>query len=59
MMRAIFGKNAVEIKVFHERGPRYISPEDLVTFLVAKVNETSTRQILKQTDPLGIMDNES
>jgi hypothetical protein len=58
MMRAIFGKNAVEIKVFHERGPRYISPEDLVTFLVAKVNETSTRQILKQTDPLGIMDNE-
>jgi hypothetical protein len=59
MIRALFGKNAVEIRVFHERGPRYISPEDIVTFLVAKVNETSTRQILKQTDPLGIMDNES
>lgn len=49
MMRVVFGKNAVEIRVFHERGPRYISPEDLVTFLVAKVNETSTRKVLKKT----------
>jgi hypothetical protein len=47
MMRAVFGKNAVEIRVFHERGPRYISPEDIVTFLVNKINATSTRKILK------------
>jgi hypothetical protein len=49
IMRAIFGKNTVEIRVFHERGPRYISPEDLVTFLVTKVNETSARGVLKKT----------
>ena len=58
MMRAIFGKNAVEVRVFHERGPRYISPEDLVTFLVTKVNETSARKILKKTTPSELVENE-
>ena len=47
MMRVAFGKNVVEIRVFHERGPRYVSPEDLVAFFVTKVNETSKRKILK------------
>ena len=50
MIRTIFGKNAVEIRVFHERGPRYISPEDIVKFLVNKVNETSARKILKEIE---------
>ena len=58
MMRALFGKNAVEIRVFHERGPRYIPPEDLVTFLVTKVNETSARNILKKTSPSEMAENE-
>jgi hypothetical protein len=48
MLRTIFGKSAVEIQVFHERGPRYISPEDIVTFLVNMINETSRRKILKK-----------
>ena len=47
MMRVTFGKNVVEIRVFHERGPRYVSPGDLVAFFVTKVNETSKRKILK------------
>lgn len=53
LMRLIFGKNAVEIQVFHERGPRYISPEDIITFLVNKVNKTSSRKTLKkiETEP--------
>ena len=50
MMRAVFGKNAVEIQVFHERGPRYISPEDITTFLVNEVNKTSSRRILKKVE---------
>jgi hypothetical protein len=50
VMRTVFGKNVVEIQVFHERGPRYISPEDLVTFLVNMVNETSARKILKKIE---------
>jgi hypothetical protein len=51
MLRVIFGKSAVEIRVFHERGPRYISPEDIVTFLVNMVNEASKRKFLKRIEP--------
>jgi hypothetical protein len=51
MLRVIFGKNSVEIQVFHERGPRYISPEDIVTFLVNMINATSTRKVLKKIEP--------
>ena len=29
MIRFVFGKDSVEIRVFHERGPRYFSPEDI------------------------------
>lgn len=50
MMRAVFGKNTVEFRVFHERGPRYISPGDLVTFLVNEVNKTSSRRTLNRVE---------
>jgi hypothetical protein len=51
LMRVVFGKNSVEIQVFHERGPRYISPEDIITFLVNEVNKTSSRRTLKSVEP--------
>jgi hypothetical protein len=51
MIRIIFGENAMETRVFHERGPRYISPEDIVTFLVNKVNEAAARKTLKRFEP--------
>ena len=41
MIRAAFRKETIEIQVFHERGPRYISPEELTTFIFEKVNEAS------------------
>ena len=51
MLRLSFGeKGAVQALVFHERGPRYISPEDLLAFIVGKVNGTSKRKALKLTD---------
>ncbi len=51
MLRVGFGEsNAVELQVFHERGPRYISPEELVNFVVGKVNDGSARKILKPND---------
>jgi hypothetical protein len=50
LMRLVFGKNSVEIQVFHERGPRYISPQDLVTFLVNEINETLARKMLKRVE---------
>lgn len=51
MLRTIFRKDMFEVQVFHERGPRYISPEDLTTFIYNKVNEASSknRKALKKT----------
>lgn len=46
--RFVFGEGDVELQVFHERGPRYVSPRDIVAFLVDRINETSTRRILKK-----------
>ncbi len=43
MLRTVFGKDTLEVQVHHERGPRYISPEDLTMFIFSKVNAESTR----------------
>jgi hypothetical protein len=51
MTRFIFGEGAVELQVFHERGPRYFSPKDIVAFLIDRINETSARRILKKIKP--------
>ena len=50
MLRSVFSKDTFEVQVFHERGPRYISPEELGAFIFTKVNEASTgnRKILKK-----------
>jgi hypothetical protein len=50
MIRFAFSKDTMEMRVFHERGPRYISPEDIVAFLVNKVNEVPRRKILKKIE---------
>jgi hypothetical protein len=51
MLRTVFSKEMLEVQVFHERGPRYISPEELTAFIFNKINETSSskRKILKKT----------
>jgi hypothetical protein len=52
MIHFAFGVvDMVELQVFHERGPRHTSPEDVVRFLVGKVNEASGRKILKKVEP--------
>ena len=52
MLRTIFSKDMLEVQVFHERGPRYISPEELTAFIFIKINECSSgkRKILKKTN---------
>jgi hypothetical protein len=51
MIRIEFGeKGTVETQVFHERGPRYISPQDLVVFIAHKLNGLSTRKTLRSID---------
>ena len=51
MLRTVFSKDMFEVQVFHERGPRYISPEELTSFIFDKINEASggKRKILKKT----------
>jgi hypothetical protein len=50
MLRLQFSKGEVEFRVFHERGPRYISPEDLTLFIANKANEGLVRKILKRKE---------
>jgi hypothetical protein len=46
MIRFIFNKNSMNVQIFHERGPRYTSPEDIANFVLKKINEASSRKIL-------------
>ncbi len=50
MMRLLFSKGEVEFDLFHERGPRYLSPEDLVLFIVDGLNEGLPRKIIRQKE---------
>ena len=53
MARFIFAEeNMLETQIFHERGPRYIPPKALVTFLLDRINETSAKVILKKAEGL-------
>ena len=47
MLRFTFNRKSTEIQVFHERGPRHVSPEEIVNFVVNKINEKFSRKILK------------
>ena len=49
--RFVFSENMVELQVFHERGPRYFSPKDIVTFLTDRINDNSAKKILKKIEP--------
>lgn len=52
LIRLVFGKNSLKIRVFHERGPRYISPEDIIIFLVNETNKISSRRTLKRVEAI-------
>ncbi|MEM0095456.1 MAG: hypothetical protein QW660_02310 [Candidatus Bathyarchaeia archaeon] len=46
MIRLTFNTKTVGIRVFHERGPRHISPEEIVDLVVSKVNILFQRRAL-------------
>ncbi|NLF87291.1 hypothetical protein GX563_00550 [Candidatus Bathyarchaeota archaeon] len=50
MLRTVFRKGTLEMRVFHERGPRYLFPEDLANFIVKNVNGESKKTILRETN---------
>jgi len=47
MIRFIFHKDLTELQIFHERGPRYTSPQDIINLIVNKINERFSKKILK------------
>jgi hypothetical protein len=48
MLRMIFGQNqTLELSVYHEKGPRYILPEDLAVFIENRINGFSQKKVLK------------
>ena len=47
-IRTLYGKAILEVQVYHKKGLRYISPEDLVLFIAKRVNEGAKKQILKK-----------
>jgi hypothetical protein len=48
LLRTICNKGSVEIHVHHEKGPRYISPQDLTQLIFNKINEGPIKKILKK-----------
>jgi hypothetical protein len=52
IFRTNFVVGSVEIQIHHRQGPRYISPEDLASLIVSKVNAISSKKVLKKTEPI-------
>ena len=50
LIRTIFGNSTVEFQIAHQRGPRYLSPEDLTALIFNKINETSPKKVLRKTE---------
>jgi len=48
ILRTVYNQDTFEIQVHHKKGLRYVSPEDLVSFIFKKINEGSKRKILKR-----------
>jgi hypothetical protein len=51
LLRTVYNRDVFEIQVFHQRGPRYISPEDLTLLIFNKINEAAKRKVLKKANP--------
>jgi hypothetical protein len=51
MLRFIFEQKLVEARAFHERGPRRISPKEIIAIITDKMNANSSKKILKPFQP--------
>lgn len=49
MIRMLFGKNILEVQIHHQKGPRYLTPEDLTNFIFNRLNN-SPAKILSKTE---------
>jgi hypothetical protein len=48
LLRTTYAKGIFEVMAFYERGPRYLSAEDLVEYIVKGVNSHSSRATLRE-----------
>jgi hypothetical protein len=48
MLRMLFDRGSLQVQVSHERGPRYLSPQDLAEFLMGEINKGATRKMLRE-----------
>jgi hypothetical protein len=48
LFRTMYNRGNLDIQVFHERGPRYISPEDLTSFIFNQINTGLKKKVLKK-----------
>jgi hypothetical protein len=48
LIRTLYNRDIFEIQVYHKKGLRYLSPEDLTLFIFNKINEASKRKVLKK-----------
>jgi hypothetical protein len=47
LLRFTFEEKTMDVLVFHERGPRHLSPEDLTDLVVSRINEVSQKKTLR------------
>jgi hypothetical protein len=45
IFKTSFVAKKIEFQIFHKQGPRYITPEELVTMIVNRINNTATKKI--------------
>jgi hypothetical protein len=48
LIRTLYNRDIFEIQVYHKKGLRYLSPEDLTLFIFNNINATSKRKVLKK-----------
>jgi len=47
LLRFIFREKSLDMQVFHERGSRHVSPDDLTDLVVKRINEASRKKTLR------------
>jgi hypothetical protein len=50
MLRFVFDKGLAEMRVFHEKGPMHVSPDEVVDFITHKTNALFSKKVLKPVD---------
>jgi len=50
LIRTMYNRDIFEIQVYHKKGLRYLSPEDLTSFIFNKINEAANRKVLKNAN---------